>query len=80
MFKSAKRLCLFAALLLLILCLGTGSAEQAPGLTRDVVVLFTSDVHCGMDQHFGYVGLQAVRDSMEAAGNHVLLVDDNVSF
>ena len=79
MFKSAKRLCLFAALLLLVLCLGTGSAEQAPGLTRDVVVLFTSDVHCGMDQHFGYVGLQAVRDSMEAAGNHVLLVDDGDS-
>ena len=79
MFKSAKRLCLFAALLLLILCLGTGSAEQAPGLTRDVVVLFTSDVHCGIDQHFGYVGLQAVRDSMEAAGNHVLLVDDGDS-
>ena len=24
---------------------------------RDVFVLFTSDVHCGIDQNFGYVGL-----------------------
>lgn len=46
------------------------------GLTKDVVVLFTSDVHCGIDQNFGYVGLQAVRDSLEAAGNYTLLVDD----
>jgi hypothetical protein len=27
-----------------------------------VVILFTSDVHCGVDQGFGYAGLQQVRD------------------
>ena len=41
-----------------------------------MVVLFTSDVHCGVDQNFGYVGLQAVKDAAEAAGSYVLLVDD----
>ena len=48
----------------------------ATGLQADVLVLFTSDVHCGVDQNFGYAGLQAVRDTAVAAGNHVLLVDD----
>ena len=42
-------------------------------------MLFTSDVHCGVDQGFGYVGLQAVKEQMEAAGNHVILVDDGDS-
>ena len=46
---------------------------------RDIVVLFTSDVHCGIDQNFGYVGLKAVMDEMEAAGNRVVLVDNGDS-
>ena len=46
------------------------------GLTHDVLVLFTSDVHCGIDQNFGYAGLKAVKDAAKAAGDHVVLVDD----
>ena len=42
----------------------------------DIVILFTSDVHCGVDQGFGYAGLQAVRDYLIAQGNDVILVDD----
>ena len=53
--------------------------EAEGGLSQDVVVLFTSDVHCGVDQNFGYVGLEAVKEGMEAAGNHVLLVDNGDS-
>ncbi|MBR2765377.1 MAG: bifunctional metallophosphatase/5'-nucleotidase [Blautia sp.] len=53
--------------------------EEAGGLEKDLIVLYTSDVHCGIDQHFGYVGLKAVRDSLEAAGNYTLLVDDGDS-
>ena len=64
-------------LALLVLLTGVACAESAePALAQDVVVLFTSDVHCGIDQGFGYAGLVAVRESMEAAGNHVLLVDN----
>ena len=55
------------------------ASEEAAGLTHDLVVLFTSDVHCGVDQGFGYVGLQQVRDQLEAAGNYTLLVDDGDS-
>ena len=32
--------------------------------TADTVVLFTSDVHCGVDKGFTYAGLTAVRDKL----------------
>ena len=71
------------AILMVLAMLGTvavGAAEEeTTGLTQDVVVLFTSDVHCGIDQNFGYVGLKAAKDSMEAAGSYVLLVDNGDS-
>ena len=50
-------------------------AEQ-PGLQKNLVVLFTSDVHCGIDQNWGMTGLYAVRQALEAADNYTLLVDD----
>lgn len=50
----------------------TQSAEKS----GDIVVLFTSDVHCGVDQGFGYAGLQQIRDSLIAQGDEVILVDD----
>lgn len=28
-------------------------------------ILFTSDVHCGIDSGFGYAGVQQVRDRLE---------------
>ena len=42
----------------------------------DVYILYTSDVHCGIDQGFGYAGLKQVRDSLEAQGYETILVDD----
>ena len=70
-----KILGLFLALAMLLGC--TAVAEvPAPSLAQDVVILFTSDSHCGIDQGFGYAGLAAVRDSLAAAGNHVVLVDN----
>ena len=73
-----KILGVFLALCTLLL-LGTAMAQETAALTQDVVVLFTSDVHCGVDQGFGYVGLAAIRDTMKAAGNHVVLVDNGDS-
>ena len=67
---------LFLALCML-LC-GAAMAQET-ALTQDVVVLFTSDVHCGVEQGFGYVGVAALRDAMKAAGNHVVLVDNGDS-
>lgn len=77
--KKAFALILMLAMLLSCMAYAEEPAAEEAGLTQDVVVLFTSDVHCGVDQNFGYVGLKAARDAMEAAGNHVLLVDDGDS-
>lgn len=49
------------------------SAAEANG---DAVILYTSDVHAGIDLGFGYVGLEQIRESLEALGNDVILVDD----
>ena len=63
---------------LALLATGWAFAEgaQAPQLKKDLVVLFTSDVHCGVDRGFGYVGLKAIRNQLEREGCHVLLVDN----
>ena len=45
----------------------------------EVYVLFTSDVHCGIDQGFGYAGLKQIRDTLEAQGYTTILVDDGDS-
>ncbi len=73
--------------LLLALCMllsGVAFAEtaetvEAPVLQQNLVVLFTSDVHCGIESGFGYVGLACVRDALVEKGNHVVLVDNGDS-
>ena len=70
-----KFLALLLAATMLLGCVAFAE-EAVPALTKDVVVLFTSDVHCGIDQGWGYAGLAELRDAMIAQGNHVLLVDN----
>jgi hypothetical protein len=72
--------------LLLALCMllsGVAFAETAevevPALQQNLVILFTSDVHCGVESGFGYEGLAMIRDNLKAQGNHVLLVDNGDS-
>ena len=47
--------------------------------TGDICILYTSDVHCGIDRGFGYAGLQQVKEYLTAEGNAVILVDDGDS-
>ena len=51
-------------------------AADAPEEPCDIVILYTSDVHCGVDQGFGYAGLEEIRDYLIGQGNAVILVDD----
>ena len=70
---------LISLLLVLVLCVslfGTSAFAEGGERSADIVILFTSDVHCGVDQGFGYAGLQQVRDYLVASGNEVILVDD----
>ena len=48
---------------------------QEPGRARDAVVLFTGDVHCAVDQGYGYAGLAALRDGYASSGADVAVVD-----
>lgn len=73
-----KILCFVLSLALLLGCFTAVAESAAPALTKDLVVLFTSDVHCGIDQGFGYVGLASMRDQL-AKSNHVILVDNGDS-
>jgi len=67
-------LCLLLSLCLLLGC-AAFAEEAAPALKKNLVILFTSDAHCGIDQGWGYAGLYAVKESL-AKDNNVLLVDD----
>lgn len=67
--------------LLMVCSLVSGMAfadDEATAVERsaDIVILFTSDVHCGIDQGFGYAGLSEIYDHLVAQGNKVILVDD----
>jgi len=42
----------------------------------EIYILYTSDIHCGIDKGFGLAGLQQIRDTLEAQGYTTLLVDD----
>ena len=69
-----KFLALLLSIMMMLGCVVM--AEEAPdGQTNNIVVLFTSDVHAGIDQGWGYAGVAAIRDAM-AAKNHVVLVDN----
>ena len=50
--------------------------EPEPEENGDIYILFTSDIHCGIDQNFGFAGLKQIRDTLEAEGIKTILVDD----
>ncbi len=53
---------------------GTENGETAP-LPEDIVVLYTNDVHCGIEENIGYAGLAAYKNLVESQTENVLLVD-----
>ena len=54
----------------------TTEPTQQPEKNGDIMVLYTSDVHCGIAEGFGYGGLTEIRDSLEAQGYTTILVDN----
>ncbi len=64
--------------LLLVLCVVLSVPTAALAANEgDIVVLFTNDVHCAVDNNIGYAGLAAYAADMEAevGAEHVTLVD-----
>ena len=53
-----------------------GKESDGTGKNGEIYILYTSDVHCGVDEGFGYAGLKDIRDNLEAEGYETILVDD----
>ena len=49
--------------------------DQAADKASDIVILFTNDVHCGVDDNIGYAGLAEYKNRVSAQDNYVLLAD-----
>lgn len=47
----------------------------AQAAEQDIVVLYTNDVHCGVDDNIGYAGLALYKKEMQAQTPYVTLVD-----
>ena len=71
---------LLSIIIALVMLFGVVSAAAAPIAGRDgeqpeTVILFTNDVHCGIENGWGYAGLAALKKNYEEAGVNTLLVD-----
>lgn len=69
-----KKLAVLLLALLLVFPAALAEESAPPELTKDIVILYTGDVHCGIDEAWGYAGLYAVRDYYRK-DNHVFLLD-----
>lgn len=69
-----KYLSLFLSLLM-VLSLVTGFSFPAYAADQDIVILYTNDVHCGIDDKIGYAGLSLYKKEMQAQTPYVTLVD-----
>ena len=69
-----KRILALVLLVVMMLSLAVVPA-YAEENDKDLIILFTSDVHCGIDQGWGYAGLYAAKENLSSMYD-VLLVDD----
>ena len=63
------------SLLVIILILLTSCQKQEAKQSEDIYIVFTSDVHCGVDENFTFASLKAYVNELESKHNDVLLVD-----
>ena len=72
---------LLGLMLALALLTGCAAADESatPALKKNLVILYTSDIHCGVDQNWGYASLYAMKEFYEK-DNYVLLVDNGDAF
>ena len=49
------------------------AAEGSKAPDKEIVILHTNDVHCGVDDNIGYAGLALYKKEMQAETDYVLL-------
>ena len=67
-----KILSLVLMVVLLAGCFAFAGAESIP--EKDLIILYTGDVHCAIDKGWGYAGLYSMKEAL-AKDHDVLLVD-----
>ncbi|MCR5303309.1 MAG: bifunctional metallophosphatase/5'-nucleotidase [Lachnospiraceae bacterium] len=55
---------------------GDTAADPAVEKNGEIYILFTSDIHCGINEGFGFSGLWQIRKNLERQGYETILVDD----
>lgn len=61
--------------LVILLALSISACGNKNRLKDDIHIVFTSDVHCGVDENIGYAGLRQYVDELKIDHDHVTLVD-----
>lgn len=66
--------------LVLVLCMVTGASLTSAAQTgktpgEEIVILYTNDVHCAVDENIGYAGLALYKQQMQRHTPFVTLVD-----
>ncbi len=67
--KKLVSITMIFAMLLCITACSTATSQD------DIIILFTNDVHCNIDDNIGYAGLAAYKKSVAAKNKYVTLVD-----
>ena len=73
--RMKQRLLSLLLAMAMICSLTAGMPVTAFGADQDIVVLYTNDVHCGVDDNIGYAGLALYKKQMQQQTPYVTLVD-----
>ena len=60
---------------MITLVLITGCQKKEAKQSEDIYIVFTSDVHCGIDENFSFASLKAYINELKSEHSGVLLVD-----
>ena len=60
---------------LIIFTYAMAATNHTSKMQEDIVILFTNDVHCGIEENIGYAGVSAYKDIVEEKTPYVTLVD-----
>lgn len=71
--NNLKRLMALLLCVLLVASVAAGCAKEDK--VKDIVILYTNDVHCGIEDNIGYAGLAAYKSYVEEQTPFVTLVD-----
>ena len=67
---------LIALVLMLAALCAFGEPSYAKAPDKDIIILYTNDVHCGVEDHIGYAGFAWIADQARKESPYVTLVDD----